>query len=149
MANTHYWTLEPFLESDSVYYTCLVVQFCLQALLQGPRQTFKLPAAILEARNGGAPAGSGATSFKVRLPISKGSLAGQVSKPRSRPPASRTKPSGQSRYATSTHPQFADGVWYLCFGSVTSLVCLLLYLPKRACCIPDMQGSVLQGCVCR
>ncbi|KAL3160990.1 hypothetical protein ABBQ38_009379 [Trebouxia sp. C0009 RCD-2024] len=68
-----------------------------QALLQGPRQTFRLPAAILDARNGSAPAGSGATSFKVRLPISKGSLAGQAGKPKSRPPASRTKPPGQSR----------------------------------------------------
>lgn len=75
----------------------------LQALLQGPCQNFKLPVAdfkqaILDAQNGVAAPSSRPPSFKVRLPIGKGNLAGQAGKPKGRPSASGTKPPGRSRY---------------------------------------------------
>ena len=75
----------------------------MQAVLQGPRQVFRLPVAdfkqqVLDAQNGiEAPAHQGA-SLKVRLPIGKGSLAGHAGKAKSRPPAPHVKFPGQSRY---------------------------------------------------
>ncbi len=71
-----------------------------QAVLQGPRQNFRLPVAdfkqaVLDAHNGVESSGTG---LKIRLPAGKG-LTGQAGKPKGRPPGSRNKPPGRSRSA--------------------------------------------------
>lgn len=74
----------------------------LQALLQGPRQTFKLPVADfkqaeLDAQNGVNYPGKSSTGLKIRLPIGKVGLAGPSSK-KSKGAAPRNKSAGSARY---------------------------------------------------
>lgn len=107
----------------------------LQALLQGPRQNFKLPVAdfkqaVLDAQNGVAAPSSRPPSFKVRLPIGKGNLAGQAGKPKSRASASGTKPPGHSRYIIP-HTNFST--MSLCDVCLVCLLPHLLYGLLHAC----------------
>ena len=73
----------------------------LQAILQRPRQNFRLPVAdfkqaVLDAQNGIEGPVSCGTGLKVRLPAGKSSAAGHAGKSRG-PQGSRNKPSGQPR----------------------------------------------------
>lgn len=75
----------------------------LQAVLQGPRQSFRLPVAdfkqaVLDAQNGVEGPGSSGTGLKVRLPMGKRSSVGHASKQKGQPRGARNKPPGQSRF---------------------------------------------------
>lgn len=81
----------------------------LQAILQGPRQNFRLPVAdfkqaVLDAQNGVQGPGSSGTGLKVRLPMGKGSSVGHASKSKGQPHGARNKPPGQSRFAIHSGP---------------------------------------------
>ena len=72
----------------------------MQALLQGPRQNFKLPVAdfkqaVLDAQNGVNYPGKASTGLKIRLPIGKIGLAGPSSKKSKAAP--RNKSAGSAR----------------------------------------------------
>ena len=74
----------------------------LQAVLQGPRQNFRLPVAdfkqaVLDAQNGVQGPGGNNTGLKVRLPMGKGSSVGHASKLKGQPHGARNKPPGQGR----------------------------------------------------
>ncbi|KAL0041481.1 hypothetical protein WJX79_004991 [Trebouxia sp. C0005] len=76
-----------------------------QAVLQGPRQSFRLPVAdfkqaVLDAQNGVEGPGSSGTGLKVRLPMGKRSSVGHASKQKGQPRGARNKPPGQSRSST-------------------------------------------------
>lgn len=73
-----------------------------QAVLQGPRQNFRLPVAdfkqaVLDAQNGVKGPGSGGTGLKICLPTGKGSSVGHASNQKGQPHGAQNKPPGQSR----------------------------------------------------
>ena len=73
----------------------------VQAVLQGPRQTFKLPVAefkqaVRDAENSVNYPGKSSTGLKVRLPIGKLGLAGQAAK-KGKTPAPRNRSAGATR----------------------------------------------------
>ena len=90
----------------------------MQTLLQGPRQTFRLPVAdfkqaVLDDQNGINYPGKTSTGLKIRLPISKVGLAGASSK-KTKPAAPRNKSAGSARLVP------------LCLGVVQSVNLILL-----------------------
>lgn len=78
----------------------------MQALLQGPRQTFKLPVsefkqAVRDAESSVNYPGKSSTGLKVRLPIGKVGLAGQGGKKSKSAPRNRSASVSRCDHAVS------------------------------------------------